>query len=103
MADLLTEEEILARLSGAAAWERRGSEICREIRFAGFPAAMRFVNAIAEAAEAANHHPDIDIRWSTVRLALSTHSQGGLTDRDFAMARTIDALAEGTARAGNRA
>lgn len=102
MPALLTEEEIPARLAAAPLWERQGAAICREIRLESFPAAIRFVNAVADAAEAANHHPDIDIRWNTVRLVLSTHSKGGLTDLDFAMARAINALAEGTARAGNR-
>ncbi len=91
---LLTEEEIANRLAQAGLWERRDAVILREFRFENFPGAMRFVNAVAGAAEAANHHPDIDIRWNRVRLALSTHSKGGLTDLDFSVAKTIDSLAQ---------
>ena len=54
---------------------------------------MNFVNAVATEAEKANHHPDIDIRWNKVKLALSTHSEGGLTQKDFALAQVCDKLA----------
>ena len=64
-----------------------------EYKFADFVAAMAFVNQVAEAAEAANHHPDIDIRWNKVRLSLATHSEGGLTQNDFALAAQIESLA----------
>ena len=55
-----------------------------------FPAAVRFVDFVAELAEVADHHPDIDIRYNRVRLTLSTHSAGGVTEKDFALARAID-------------
>jgi len=75
------------------AWTRRGPVIRREFKFDDFVPAMKFVNAVAKAAEKANHHPDIDIRWNRVKLALSTHDEGGLTAKDFALARVIDRLA----------
>jgi 4a-hydroxytetrahydrobiopterin dehydratase len=82
-------EEGLQRLPG---WERRGNEIVRTFVRKDFRGAMAFVNQVAEAAEAAGHHPDIDIRWNKVTLALSTHSEGGLTANDFALAARIGEL-----------
>jgi 4a-hydroxytetrahydrobiopterin dehydratase len=90
---LLSEDEIADRLR-ASAWERGGKEIVREWKFDDFAAAMAFVNRVADAAEEANHHPDILLHgWNRVRLSLMTHSQGGLTDNDFEMAQRFDALA----------
>ena len=87
---LLAENEIEQRLAGSG-WTREGSAIVREWTFADFSAAIAFVNRVAELAEAANHHPDILLHgWNKVRLELSTHSQGGLTESDFALARQID-------------
>jgi 4a-hydroxytetrahydrobiopterin dehydratase len=75
-------------------WSREGSSISREWSFEDFARAMAFVNRVAEAAEAVNHHPDISLHgWNKVRLDLSTHSAGGLTDSDFALAAKIDQLA----------
>lgn len=92
MADLLSEEGITSRLEEIQ-WEREGDEIVRELRFEDFAQAMAFVNRVAEAAEAANHHPDILVHgWNKVRLSLTNHSAGGLTDADFEMAKTIDRL-----------
>jgi 4a-hydroxytetrahydrobiopterin dehydratase len=93
----LSDSEIEQRLAGTGEW-RRGEgpsgAIVRELELADFAAAIAFVNRVAGAAEAANHHPDILVHgWNKVRLTLSTHSQGGLTDADFALAREIDALA----------
>jgi 4a-hydroxytetrahydrobiopterin dehydratase len=90
---LLSDAQIEQHLEGAE-WRREGAEIVRELTFADFAAAIAFVDAVAEAAEAANHHPDILVHgWNKVRLTLSTHSDGGLTDADFALAAQIDALA----------
>ncbi|MEW6153417.1 MAG: 4a-hydroxytetrahydrobiopterin dehydratase [Actinomycetota bacterium] len=89
---LLEDDEVRAALGGLDGWEMEGGEIVREVRFEGFRAAIAFVVRVAFEAEAADHHPDIDIRWARVRLALSTHSQGGITMGDIEMARTIDAL-----------
>ena len=88
---LLTETEIAERLRGVPGWERRGPQLHRTWAFADFKAAMAFVNRVAAIADAADHHPDIDIRYSRVTLALSTHDAGGLTARDFALAETIGA------------
>ena len=70
-------------------WENNGKEITRTYKFKDFAEALAFVNKVAGLSEAADHHPDIDIRWNKVRLILSTHSAGGLTEKDFALARQI--------------
>ena len=70
-------------------WENNGKEITRLYKFKDFAEAMVFVNKVAGLAEAADHHPDIDIRYNKVRLTLSTHSAGGLTEKDFSFARQI--------------
>lgn len=87
---LLSESEIQDRLSSVSGWRREGKTIVREFEFKDFPAAIDFVNRIAEAAEASWHHPDIDVRWNKVRLSLTTHDQGGLTDKDFDLAGDFD-------------
>jgi 4a-hydroxytetrahydrobiopterin dehydratase len=86
-------EEGLQRLPG---WERRGDEIVKAFTRQDFAHAMVFVNEVAVAAEAAGHHPDIDIRWNKVTLALSSHAEGGLTDRDFQLAARIQELDQPT-------
>jgi 4a-hydroxytetrahydrobiopterin dehydratase len=91
----LSDTEAKAALGNLPGWELAGSEIVKEYKFADFTAAIAFVNRLAERAEAANHHPDIDIRWNKVRLALATHSEGGLTKKDFDLAGEIEALAGG--------
>jgi 4a-hydroxytetrahydrobiopterin dehydratase len=89
----LSEEQIAERLAGSD-WRSEDRAIVREWKLADFAAAIAFVNRVAELAEAADHHPDIVIHgWNKVRLQLSTHSQGGLTEADFALAAQIDALA----------
>jgi 4a-hydroxytetrahydrobiopterin dehydratase len=92
---LLTDAEIDQRLAALGDWQREDdAAIAREWKLADFAAAIAFVNAVAQLAEAANHHPDILVHgWNKVRLTLSTHSQGGLTDADFALAGEIDGLA----------
>ena len=70
-------------------WENNGKEISRTYKFKDFSEALAFVNTVGGLAEAADHHPDIDIRWNKVRLVLSTHSAGGLTPKDFALARQV--------------
>jgi 4a-hydroxytetrahydrobiopterin dehydratase len=74
------------------AWERVGDELQTTVELHDFAAALAFVNAVGAAAEAANHHPDIDIRWNKVHLVLSTHSAGGLTVLDLALAAAVDRL-----------
>jgi 4a-hydroxytetrahydrobiopterin dehydratase len=89
----LSEQEIKQRLCRAH-WSREGDSIAREWTFADFAAALAFVVRVGEAAERANHHPDILLHgWNRVRLTLSTHSQGGLTQADFDLAQTIDGFA----------
>lgn len=88
----LDEAAIDQELARVAGWSRAGTMITRTYRFASFKEAMFFVNGVAALAEAADHHPDIDVRYAEVRLALSTHSAGGLTAQDFLLARGIDTL-----------
>jgi 4a-hydroxytetrahydrobiopterin dehydratase len=92
---LLSDDDIARELETVPEWERDGDAIIRTARLDTFPAAIAFVAAVADAAEEADHHPDIDIRYRKVRLELSTHSAGGLTAKDFALARRIDGLLEG--------
>jgi 4a-hydroxytetrahydrobiopterin dehydratase len=91
----LEDAEIDERLGSLEGWQRGdGSEIVRELEFPDFAAAIDFVDRVAALAEAANHHPDILLHgWNKVRLTLSTHSQGGLTEADFRLAGQLDELA----------
>jgi 4a-hydroxytetrahydrobiopterin dehydratase len=89
---LLSEEQIAQRLRETPAWTLAGKAITRTWTFNDFPPALAFINRVGELAEAANHHPDIYNSWATVRLNLTTHDAGGLTDRDFDLAKKIDAL-----------
>src|ERR1700739_814434 len=73
-------------------WTRNGDELTTTVALHDFAAALEFVNAVAAAAEAANHHPDIDIRYNKVRLVLTTHDSGGITLLDLALADAIDRL-----------
>lgn len=88
----LSDAEIDERLA-ASQWRREGDSIVRDVERDGFNAAMALANAVAEAANAANHHPDILVHgYKHVRLTLSTHSAGGITENDFALAGMIDGL-----------
>jgi 4a-hydroxytetrahydrobiopterin dehydratase len=84
--------KIAPALAALPQWQRDGEIISRTFEFKDFPAAMKFVNFVADLAEQAQHHPDMDVRWNKVRLALTTHDAGGLTEKDFALARQCDAL-----------
>jgi 4a-hydroxytetrahydrobiopterin dehydratase len=90
VAVLLDEEEIEQRLDELGDWERDGKEIQKWFEFDDFASAMKFVNDVAKLADRYDHHPDIDIRYSRVRLSLSTHSEGGLTSRDFDLAGEVE-------------
>jgi 4a-hydroxytetrahydrobiopterin dehydratase len=90
--DVLTEEAIAAELATVPYWAHVGDSIRRTVTRADFRAAVLYVGAVAYLAEEANHHPDIAIEWNKVTLTLSSHSAGGLTGNDFALARAIDAL-----------
>ena len=93
MADLLSDDAVADALSGLPGWEREGDAIVRTVKLPTFRAAIDTVDAVADAAENADHHPDIDIRWRTVHLALTTHDAGGLTELDLALAVNIDQAA----------
>lgn len=85
----LSDAEIDSRLRRLPGWERRGDEIRRTFSFADFAGSLAFVNQVGALAEAADHHPDVDIRYSKVTLTLSTHDAGGLTAKDFDLAEKI--------------
>ena len=90
MAELLDEEEIEQRVDELGDWEREGDEIQKVFEFDDFSSAIKFVNDVAKLADRYDHHPDIDIRYNRVKLVLSTHSEGGLTDLDFDLAGDIE-------------
>jgi 4a-hydroxytetrahydrobiopterin dehydratase len=94
MADLMKADELKTRLKKIPEWELEKKHIERTFEFDDFADAIDFVNAVAEVAEEEEHHPDIDIRYNKVRLVVSTHSKGGLTELDFGLAERIDTLAE---------
>ena len=89
---VLPDEEVDAALPQLAGWERVDNALRRSVKFPTFMDGIEAVRRAAERAEAADHHPDIDIRWRTVTFVLSTHSLGGITKRDLAMAREIDEI-----------
>jgi len=90
--NVLTEEEIAAQLGGVPAWQRQGDSIVLTVTRSDFRDALLYVGAVAYLAETANHHPDVAISWNKVTLTLSTHSAGGLTGADFALAGQISRL-----------
>lgn len=92
MTERFGEEQIRKELGTLAGWERKEGAITKRYKFADFKEALGFVNRVAQLAEEADHHPDILIRYRKVELTLSTHSAGGLTEKDFVLARKIDAL-----------
>jgi 4a-hydroxytetrahydrobiopterin dehydratase len=95
----LDEAALASLLAAGRGWAREGNALTKTYTFKGFKGAMAFVNRAAEAASAANHHPDIHLEaYKTVRIVLTTHIAHGLTDADIALARTIDAV-EGPASA----
>ncbi|MEV0468164.1 4a-hydroxytetrahydrobiopterin dehydratase [Nocardia tengchongensis] len=89
---LLSDDDIAEALKDLPEWSRTGDSITRTVQAASFLAGIELVRRVAAAAEAANHHPDIDIRWRRVTFTLSTHDAGGLTPLDTALAREIDRL-----------
>lgn len=89
---VLEERIVTAKLQSMPQWTLENGELVRHCTFANFVDAMQFVNSVAEMAEGAGHHPDIDIRYNKVRLALVSHDAGGLTERDFDLAAGIDGL-----------
>ena len=87
----LADDRIAERLAALPGWERGGDEIVKTFELPSFPEAIAFVTRVADRAEAADHHPDLDIRYRKVRVALSTHDAGGITDKDFDLAAEIEA------------
>jgi len=89
----LSETEVVSRLSSLNGWNLEKGEIVRTFEFPDFRGSLAFVNRIGELAESAGHHPDIDIRYNKVQLALVTHDAGGLTASDFKLAEQINRVA----------
>ena len=92
MAELWDDEQVRVALAGLTDWQRDGDAIVRTVKLPSFPAAIEAVRAVAETAEARDHHPDIDIRWRTLTFRCSTHSAGGITAQDAELAREIDRI-----------
>jgi 4a-hydroxytetrahydrobiopterin dehydratase len=89
---LLSDEEISSQLKEAKGWKREGKFITKAFEFDHFMDAIAFVNEVAEAAERKEHHPDINIRYTTVKLSIQTHSEGGVTELDIDLAKAVDVL-----------
>ena len=89
---VLTDDQVDAALPDLNGWERKDGALRRAVKFPEFLAGIEAVRRVAERAEEKDHHPDIDIRWRTVTFALVTHSEGGITEKDVAMAHDIDAI-----------
>ena len=92
MADLLSADEVVANLAELPNWSGDSSGITRKVSLPSFPAAITVVDRVAEVAEQMDHHPDIDIRWRNLTFACATHSAGGVTGKDFELARRIDEI-----------
>jgi 4a-hydroxytetrahydrobiopterin dehydratase len=92
----LTDDQVRAAIGdGLPGWSIEGTEIRKEFTFKGFTAAVAFVDRLVEPANAARHHPDLQIHYNRVVVGLSTHDEGGITEQDLDMARAIDALSDG--------
>lgn len=89
---IYNKQQITTALRSMSGWTREKKEIVKTFEKKDFVRAMGFVNSVALLAQRINHHPDIDIRWNKITLRLSTHSEGGLTEKDFTLARQIEAL-----------
>jgi 4a-hydroxytetrahydrobiopterin dehydratase len=92
MAELLSADDVGTAIGELDDWSGDTSAISRTASLATFPAAIEVVDRVAVVAEELNHHPDIDIRWRTVTFTLSTHSEGGVTDKDITLAKRIDLI-----------
>jgi 4a-hydroxytetrahydrobiopterin dehydratase len=90
--ELLSDEEIAARLGELEGWVREGDAIRKTFERGDFVGSIRFVDSIVEPAEGMNHHPDLEISWDKVTVTITTHAAGGLTSSDFELAGRIDAL-----------
>ncbi len=92
-APVLSDIEVQRSLGSLPGWSRKGDTIAKSYHFATFPAGIAFIARVAEVAEAQQHHPDVDIRYTKVTFALSTHDSGGITVKDFTLATAIEGLA----------
>ena len=90
---VLSDIEVQRELAVLTGWTRKGNEITKTFTFAGFPAALDFAQSLVPVAEGMNHHPDLDIRYNRVIVRLSTHDQGGVTEKDLEQARRFEAIA----------
>jgi 4a-hydroxytetrahydrobiopterin dehydratase len=90
---LLGEEEVEARLGELEGWRREGDSIVREFKLDDFMGSVDFINRLTPVAEDMNHHPDLQVSWNKVTVSITTHSEGGLTENDFELAKSIDPLA----------
>jgi len=95
MRQKLTDDQIAAELKELKGWSRAGIAICKTFSFKRFADGIAFVQRIAAAADAADHHPDIDIRYTNIKVALSTHDSGGVTAADVKLAREVERLSGG--------
>jgi 4a-hydroxytetrahydrobiopterin dehydratase len=93
MADLLPDEEIEKRLSALGGWERDGDAITKTFDRGDFVGSVEFVRRMVEPAEEMNHHPDLSVSWSDVKVSITNHAAGGLTEADFELAAKLDQLA----------
>jgi 4a-hydroxytetrahydrobiopterin dehydratase len=89
---LLSDSEIEQRLGGVEGWEREGDAITKTFERGDFVGSVKFVDSLVEPAEGMNHHPDLELSWDKVKVSITNHAQGGLTDSDFELAAKIDAL-----------
>ena len=94
MPSKLTREDAIRRLAALAGWQLDGETLVKQFTFAGFPEAVAFVNRLVPGAEGADHHPDITINYKRVTLSYTTHSEGGLTAKDFDGAKMADRVAD---------
>jgi 4a-hydroxytetrahydrobiopterin dehydratase len=92
---LLSDQEVESRLSTHPGWERAGEAIAKTFERGDFVGSIGFVESLVEPAEEMNHHPDLEVSWSSVTVRISTHTEGGITAADFELAEKIDALASG--------
>jgi 4a-hydroxytetrahydrobiopterin dehydratase len=90
---LLSDEDVEARLGEIEGWRRDGDAIVREFKLDDFLGSVDFINRLAPVAEDMNHHPDLQVSWNKVTVSITTHSEGGLTENDFELAKSIDPLA----------
>ena len=90
---LLSDSEIEERLSGLEGWSREGDAITKTFENGDFVGSVKFVDSLVEPAEGMNHHPDLELSWDKVKVSITNHAQGGLTESDFELAEKIDALA----------